>query len=122
MQRIDEISKKIRRTPREEIRTVALRFAEDLMRLRRDIRTYERLTAAMERVNLVRNERTRENSELNNSLYEFILPEEARPAEDRVLSHTIIKADVRGSTKLPRICWRRTESSIALQLEFLRSR
>src|SRR5712671_818430 len=100
MQRIDEISKKIRRTPRDEIRTVALRFAEDLMRLRRDIRNYERLTAALERITLVRNERTRENSELNNSLYEFILPEEARPAEDRVLSHTIIKADVRGSTKI----------------------
>jgi hypothetical protein len=99
-QRIDEVAKKIRRTPREEVRTVALRFAEDFMRLRRDTRNYERLTAAMERVNLVRNERTRELSDLNNSLYEFILPEEARPAEDRVLSHTIIKADVRGSTKI----------------------
>jgi len=99
-QRIDEIAKKIRKTPREEVRTVALRFAEDFMRLRRDIRNYERLTAAMERVNLVRNERTRELSDLNNSLYEFILPEEARPAEERVLSHTIIKADVRGSTKI----------------------
>jgi hypothetical protein len=99
-QRIDEIAKKIRRMPREEVRTVALRFAEDFMRLRRDMRNYERLTAAMERINLVRNERTRELSDLNNSLYEFILPEEARPAEDRVLSHTIIKADVRGSTKI----------------------
>ncbi len=99
-QRIDELAKKIRRTPREEVRTVALRFAEDFMRLRRDARNYERLTAAMERVNLVRNERTRELSDMNNSLYEFILPEEARPAEDRVLSHTIIKADVRGSTKI----------------------
>jgi hypothetical protein len=99
-QRIDEIAKKIRRTPRDEVRTVALRFAEDFMRLRRDMRNYERLTAAMERVNLVRNERTRELSDMNNSLYEFILPEEARPAEERVLSHTIIKADVRGSTKI----------------------
>ena len=99
-QRIDELAKKIRRTPREEVRTVALRFAEDFMRLRRDARNYERLTAAMERVNLVRNERMRELSDMNNSLYEFILPEEARPAEDRVLSHTIIKADVRGSTKI----------------------
>jgi hypothetical protein len=99
-QRIEEIAKKIRRTPREEVRTVALRFAEDFMRLRRDMRNYERLTAAMERVNLVRNERTRELSDMNNSLYEFILPEEARPAEERVLSHTIIKADVRGSTKI----------------------
>ena len=70
------------------------------MRFRRDTRNYERLTAAMERVNLVRNERTRELSDMNHSLYEFLLPEEARPAEDRVLSHTIIKADVRGSTKI----------------------
>jgi hypothetical protein len=100
MQRIDDLAKRIRRTPRDEARAVALRFAEDFMRLRRDMRNYDRLTAAMERVNLVRNERTRELSGLNNTLYEFILPEEARPAEDKVLSHTIIKADVRGSTKI----------------------
>jgi len=79
---------------------VVIRFTEDFMRLRRDTRNYERLSAAMERVHLVRNERTRELSEMNRSLYEFLLPEEARPAEDRVLSHTIIKADVRGSTKI----------------------
>jgi len=100
MQRIEELSKKIRKTPREEVRTVAIRFAEDFMRFRRDTRNYEKLTAAMERVNLVRNERTRELSDMNHSLYEFLLPEEARPVEDRVLSHTIIKADVRGSTKI----------------------
>jgi hypothetical protein len=99
-QRIDELSKKIRKMPREEVRAVVIRFAEDFMRLRRDTRNYERLSAAMERVHLVRNERTRELSEMNRSLYEFLLPEEARPAEDRVLSHTIIKADVRGSTKI----------------------
>jgi hypothetical protein len=100
MQRIDELAKKIRKTPREEARTVAIRFAEDFMRFRRDARNYEKLTAAMERINLVRDERTRDLSDLNRSLYEFLLPEEARPAEDRVLSHTIIKADVRGSTKI----------------------
>jgi class 3 adenylate cyclase len=99
-QRIDELAKKIRKTPREEARTVVLRFAEDFMRLRRDTRNFERLSAAMERVHLVRNERTRELSEMNHSLYEFLLPEEARPAEDHVVSHTIIKADVRGSTKI----------------------
>jgi hypothetical protein len=37
---------------------------------------------------------------MNHSLYEFLLPAEARPAEDHVVSHTIIKADVRGSTKI----------------------
>jgi hypothetical protein len=100
MQRIQELSKTIRRTPEDEICTVAIRFAEDFMRLRRDTRNYERLAAAMERVHLVRDERKRELSGMNNTLYEFILSEEARPAEDRVLSHTIIKADVRGSTKI----------------------
>ncbi len=100
MQRIEDLAKKIRKTPREEVRTVAIRFAEDFMRLRRDSSNYERLAAAMERVILVKNERTRELSDMNHSLYEFLLPEEARPAEDRVLSHTIIKADVRGSTKI----------------------
>ena len=99
-QRIDQLSKKIRKTPREEARAVALRFAEDFMRLRRDTRNFERLCAAMERINLVRNERTRSLSMMNRTLYEFLLPEEARPAEDRILSHTIIKADVRGSTKI----------------------
>jgi hypothetical protein len=100
MQRIDELSKKIRKTPRDEVRAMAIRFAEDFMRLRRDTRNYERLSAAMERISLVRNERTRELSEMNRCLYEFLLAEEARPAEDHVLSHTIIKADVRGSTKI----------------------
>ncbi len=100
LQKIDGLAKKIRKTPREEIRAMAIRFAEDFMRLRRDRQNYERLTAAMERVNLVRNERLRELSQLNRSLYEFLLPEEAKPAEDRVVSHTIIKADVRGSTKI----------------------
>jgi class 3 adenylate cyclase len=99
-QRIDELSRKIRKTPREEVRAVVIRFAEDFMRLRRDTRNYERLSAAMERVSLVRNERTRELSKMNRSLHEFLLPHEARPAEDSVVSHTIIKADVRGSTKI----------------------
>jgi hypothetical protein len=99
-QRIDDLSKKIRKTPREEVRAMVIRFAEDFMRLRRDTRNYERLSAAMERISLVRNERTRELSEMNRCLYEFLLAEEARPVEDRVLSHTIIKADVRGSTKI----------------------
>jgi hypothetical protein len=98
--RIEELSKKIRKTPREETLAVAVRFAEDFMRLRRDTRNYQQLSSAMERANLVRNERTRQLSEMNRSLYEFLLPEEARPVEDIVVSHTIIKADVRGSTKI----------------------
>ena len=37
---------------------------------------------------------------MNNSLYEFLLPSEARPVQDNVVNHAVIKADVRGSTRI----------------------
>ncbi len=102
MERIEGLAKKLRRYPREEARMVAFHFAEDFMRLRRDLRNYERLAAAMERIQLVRSERTREISRMNNSLYEFLLPSETPPAHDHVVNHAVIKADVRGSTRITR--------------------
>jgi class 3 adenylate cyclase len=100
MERIEALAKKLRRYPRDEARKVALHFAEDFMRLRRDLRNYERLAAAMERIQLVRSEHTREISRMNNSLYEFLLPSETPPAHDHVINHAVVKADVRGSTRI----------------------
>jgi len=48
----------------------------------------------------VRAEHSRELSRANKSLYEFLHPEEERPAQDLVVNHVVIKADVRGSTDL----------------------
>ena len=70
------------------------------MRLRRDLGNAARVSALLERISLVENERTRELSHLNNSLYEFLLPDETRPTEERVTSHVVIKADVRNSTQI----------------------
>lgn len=100
MERIEMLAKKLRHYPRDEARVVALHFAKDFMRLRRDLRNYDRLAAAMERIQLVRSERTREISRMNNSLYEFLLPTETPPAHDHVISHAVVKADVRGSTRI----------------------
>ncbi len=97
---IEDLSRRIRRYSREEIAPLVLRFAGDFMRLHRDLRDAEHLAACMERIHLVTTEQARELSRMNNSLYECLLQEEARPEQDRVLSHAIIKADVRGSTKL----------------------
>ncbi len=77
-----------------------MRFAADFLRLRRDLRDAEHLTACMERIHLVTTEQVRELSRLNNRLYECVLQEEAKPKQDHVVSHVIIKADVRGSTKM----------------------
>ncbi|HLV96585.1 MAG TPA: hypothetical protein VKS44_15445 [Candidatus Acidoferrales bacterium] len=98
MKKLDDSSRAIRRRSQEETRAACLQFGEDLMRLRRDRRNYQHVAAWMERIHLVRSERTRETSRANKSLYEFLHPDENRPAEDPILNHTIIKADVRGST------------------------
>jgi len=95
---LDEASRSIRRRSHEETLAAGLQFAEDFMRLRRDRRNYQQVAACLERIALVRDERARELSRANKSLYEFLHPEEGRPAEDPVVSHAVIKADVRGST------------------------
>jgi hypothetical protein len=97
---IEELSRKIRRYSRGEIEAFVLRFATDFLRLRRDLRDAEHIATCMERINLVTTEKARELSRMNNRLYEYVLPEESRPEQDVVVSHVIIKADVRGSTKM----------------------
>jgi hypothetical protein len=98
MKRLDDASRAVRRRTHEETLGVARQFAEDLMRLRRDRRSYQHVASWMERINLVRSEHTRELSRANKSLYEFLHPDEGRPADDPVIAHAVIKADVRGST------------------------
>ena len=98
LHRIEDMARRIRRYPEEEARALAVRFAEEFIRLRRGLKNCQHLAAQMERINLIRSDRARELSRMNNNLYEFLLPDEARPAEDRVVAHAVIKADVRGST------------------------
>ena len=98
MKRLEESSRAIRRRSHEETLAVGLQFAEDLMRLRRDRRNYQQVAAWMEQINLVRSEKSRELSRANKSLYEFLHPDEGQPAEDPIINHVVIKADVRGST------------------------
>jgi CII-binding regulator of phage lambda lysogenization HflD len=97
---IEDLAKKIHRYSREETQALVVKFAEDFLRLRRDLRDAEHLTTCMERVNLVSTEQVRELSRLNNRLYECVLQDEAKPQQDNVISHVIIKVDVRGSTKM----------------------
>ena len=82
---------------------VAARFLQDFFLYHRDLRRLEVLNAALDAVNLATNERVRELSRVNGTLYEFLLPdEEAGPNGERVLRHVVMKADVRDSTRLTR--------------------
>lgn len=98
--KLDEASRSIRRRSHEETLSICLQFAEDLMRLRRGKRNYQQAAAWMERIQLVRSEHARELSRANKSLYEFLLPDEGKPADDPIVNHAVIKADVRGSTSM----------------------
>ena len=80
----------------------AARLLHDLFRYNRDLRGLEALSAGFERVHLVSDAKVRELSTLNGMLYEFLPPEDQKPAEDRVVHHVILKADVRDSSQLTR--------------------
>jgi class 3 adenylate cyclase len=82
---------------------LAARFLQDLFHYHRDLRRLETLNAAVDAINLAGNERLRELSRVNGTLYEFLLPEEqTEPDAERVLRHVVLKADVRDSTQLTR--------------------
>jgi hypothetical protein len=83
------------------------RFLRDFMRYHRDLRNLEALNGALEMVNLLANERLRELSAINRTLYEFLLPSEQRSSADKVENHVILKADIRDSTVLTRTLFER---------------
>jgi hypothetical protein len=93
--------------PAERAR-IAGRFFTDFIRYHRDLRRMEAVVSAMDTVNVIGNDRFRELSSINNTLYEFLLPEEQRPAEEeKVIHHVILKADIRESTTLTRTLFER---------------
>jgi len=81
---------------------LAGRFFADFTRYHRDLRRMETVMTAMESVNVLGTERFRELSAINNTLYEFLLPEEQKPAEEKIVHHVVLKADIRESTTLTR--------------------
>jgi hypothetical protein len=89
-----------RRTPERTM--IAGRFLYDFLRYHRDLRRLETVNAALDSVNLIGNPKLRELSAMNGTLYEFVLANEQKPAEEKVLRHVVLKADVRDSTRLTR--------------------
>jgi len=92
--------------PAEKTR-LAARFFSDFLRFHRDLRRLGVAVTAMETVNVLCGEKFRELSSVNNTLYEFLLPEEQKPVEDRVVHHVVLKADIRESTTLTRTLFER---------------
>jgi hypothetical protein len=86
---------------------VAARFFGDFIRYHRDLRRFEALNSAMDAVNVIASDRLKELSAINNTLYEFLLPDEQKGEEEKVVRHVILKADIRDSTVLTRTLYER---------------
>lgn len=95
---LDLARKRVRAYSGQERLKIAGRFLRDFMRYHRDLRRLEALNSALDMVNVISNEKLRELSAINNTLYEFLLPEEQKPAEEKITHHVILKADLRDST------------------------
>ena len=80
----------------------AARVLYDMFCYHRDIRGLETVNAGFDSINLVADGKVRELSALNGILYEFLPAEEQKPAEERVVDHVILKADIRDSSRLTR--------------------
>lgn len=88
---------------------VAGRYFSDFSRYHRDFRRFEAVLAALDGINVIgsANEKLRELSAINNTLYEFLLTEEQKQGEANVVDHIILKADIRDSTTLTKTLFER---------------
>jgi hypothetical protein len=91
----------------EERAKIAGRFMLDLIRYYRDLRRMDLVVSSMDGVNLIASDKLRELSSINRTLYEFLLPQEQKPAEAKVLGHVVLKADIRDSSLLTRTLYER---------------
>jgi len=90
----------IRTMPKSQRRRYAVDFLKDFAVLRRDLKLAYRAYWIMNQLHLLTRPEDVELSRSNGSLHEFVLPEEQQKEQQRIRSHVIIKADVRGSTKI----------------------
>ena len=100
METMEEAARRVREIAPREARATLARFLGDFFRLTRDLRSLRLAQDLMEQIYIPADAKQRELSEINNTLYQFLLPEEEKPAEEKVASHVILKADIRDSTSI----------------------
>ncbi|MCP4747561.1 MAG: hypothetical protein GY874_15690 [Desulfobacteraceae bacterium] len=74
------------------------RFIKAFVRYHRDRRNREIIWDAMDRINLITDKKIITLSRENNTLYEYLLSHEQISEITPIINHSVIKADVRGST------------------------
>jgi len=103
LDKLEAAVQRVRSAGKPDRMRYAARYFIDISRFHRDLRKMQVLERNLEAINLLNNERLRDLSKINETLYEFLMPEEEKaPAAERVSHHVILKADVRDSSLLTR--------------------
>lgn len=97
---LDESATRVRRIGGKESRAYLVRFLRDFLTLRRDLRGYHLMQKAMAQIQLLEDPNHLKLSEANHTLNEFLAAKEGGAVSRTVIGHTILKADVRGSTTI----------------------
>ncbi|SCZ51750.1 adenylate/guanylate cyclase domain-containing protein [Thiohalomonas denitrificans] len=90
----------IRRKARGDVTDTLLRFMRDFSAYRRDLKLFHDVQQAAAQVHLLTEEKDIRTSRSNRSLHEFLAPSEIEDQKAEIVSHAILKADVRGSTRI----------------------
>ena len=76
------------------------RFLADFLVLRRDLKLAYKTYEAMDRLRMLEHDDDIKLSRSNGSLHEFVDRKEAMPLLRRIRAHAVVKADIRGSTRI----------------------
>jgi len=92
--------RQLEKIPDTQRKKYYLQFIKDFVRYHKDFSNFNLFREAMNCINLISEEKLIKLSKANNTLYEFLLPNELTADEGQIVNHVVIKADVRGSTDI----------------------
>jgi len=118
---LSEAQKQLRRSLRQVkgINSRFIHFIKDIVNYRRDLKYYQLMRRAFDQINLLTQEQDIQLSRSNGILYEFLLEKEYPSTSNHIRCHTIVKADLRGSTTVTsELCKRGLNPATHFSLNF----
>ncbi len=97
---LNQTVRHIKRTSKTDRRKYMISFLTDFARYHRDLMNYQVLKDTADSINLRTEEKSIRLSRENQTLFEFILPHEQEAEASRIQNHSVIKADIRGSSAI----------------------
>ncbi|MBI4400953.1 MAG: hypothetical protein HY581_04910 [Nitrospirae bacterium] len=95
-----QAARRVDRLSCRQQRRYLMRFLRDFVTFRRDLSHYHLAHKLMNSIQLQDDAKNIRLSRANNTLYEFLVSKEEEVIAQTILSHVVLKADVRGSTTM----------------------